>query len=126
MLSLLFWLLACICHALMEKFITHHSKSIFRNAKSFSFFGSNSWTRKYKDHNPQAGTAFWGSTTFLVWVTDGYHLIQWMMLWFLAGAVVTLDVPMEGVEAWIAVILVFRISWTLVFKLFYEVLLAKK
>ena len=35
-----------------------------------------SWTNKYKDGNPDLGPAFFGSTTFLVGATDGYHLMR--------------------------------------------------
>lgn len=33
-----------------------------------------SWTRKWKDGDKSQGEAFWGSSTILVFVTDGYHL----------------------------------------------------
>ena len=35
-----------------------------------------SWTNKYKHNNPQAGSKFLFSTTGLVWLTDGKHLMD--------------------------------------------------
>lgn len=45
-----------------------------------------SWTNKYKNGNKEEGARFPGSTTWLVWLTDGYHLFRtlervcWVML----------------------------------------------
>lgn len=53
----------------------------FRDAFSYrcdncnSFFnGKNSWLNKYKHRNISEGPAYFGSTTFLVFTTDGPHL----------------------------------------------------
>lgn len=54
----------------------------FRDASQFGriknagpyFNGLHSWKLKYKDGNPQNGPAFFGSTTFLVMLTDAPHL----------------------------------------------------
>jgi len=35
-----------------------------------------SWKNKYKNGNPDEGPAFFGSTTFMVGITDGYHLMR--------------------------------------------------
>lgn len=39
-----------------------------------------SWTNKYKDGNPGNGAAFFLSTTWLVWLTDGWHQVKFLML----------------------------------------------
>ena len=36
--------------------------------------GKISHQNKYKNFDPQQGPAYFGSTTFLVWTTDSYHL----------------------------------------------------
>ena len=127
MYSPLFWILACICHAMMERIANQHGHSIFRRASSYGFWGKNSWTRKYRDNNPQAGPLFWGSTTFLVFLTDGYHLTQWLMFWFLAAAVLTFDYTMyiTGPEAFIAVFIIYRLGWALLFWLFHDFILRR-
>ena len=42
-----------------------------------------SWTRKYKNNDHTQGPAFFGSTTFLVFITDGWHLMQELYKWLL-------------------------------------------
>lgn len=32
-----------------------------------------SWKNKYKNNDPTQGPKFFGSTTFLVWLTDAWH-----------------------------------------------------
>lgn len=38
-----------------------------------------SWVNKYKDGDITKGEKFFGSSTFLVWLTDGIHLIKLAM-----------------------------------------------
>ncbi len=38
--------------------------------------GKNSWTNKYKNHDPNQGAAFFGSTTVFVSVTDAPHFFN--------------------------------------------------
>ena len=47
------------------------------------FLGKESWRRKYKNLDPSDGPAFIGSTTFLVFVTDGWHLSKAVTLFCL-------------------------------------------
>ena len=35
-----------------------------------------SWRNKYKNGEPTQGAKHFGSTTFLAWTTDGYHLMR--------------------------------------------------
>jgi hypothetical protein len=50
-----------------------------------------SHTNKYKNHNPKLGPKFLLSTNALVWVTDGYHLCNFLAnnLLFTALALLT-------------------------------------
>lgn len=48
--------------------------------------GGQSWKNKYKDRNPAKGRAFLGSKTWLVFLTDGWHLAQFFKLLFLGLA----------------------------------------
>lgn len=66
----------------------HHKQSIFWRGDEFSFWGRNSWVRKWKYGNPELGRKFFGSTTFLVWLTDGWHLIKFLYLLLLCAALV--------------------------------------
>lgn len=44
---------------------------------------SESWRNKWKDGDPEKGEKFFGSSTFLVWLTDGWHLFQAIFLYSL-------------------------------------------
>lgn len=46
-----------------------------------------SWMNKYKNGDPAQGAKFLGSTTYLVFMTDGYHLTRFIEHMFNAGAV---------------------------------------
>jgi hypothetical protein len=46
----------------------------FHNHSTNKFWGENSWTNKYKDHNPSKGKTFIGK--YFVFLTDGWHLLK--------------------------------------------------
>lgn len=49
--------------------------SLYRMDGASDFWnGKHSWTNKYKNHDIVQGRAYWGSTSFLVWTTDGAHV----------------------------------------------------
>ena len=67
----------------MDTIQFHYDKSIFSNlsVKKQQWFNPGmSWMNKYKYRNPNYGPAFFGSTTFLVWITDAWHFFQNIML----------------------------------------------
>lgn len=37
-----------------------------------------SWKNKWKDGDKEKGERFFGSSTFLVWLTDGWHLLKFL------------------------------------------------
>lgn len=49
-------------------------QSAFNIKKATSFFGIESWKRKYKNNDKANGLAYLFSDTLLVWTTDGWHL----------------------------------------------------
>ena len=51
-------------------------KRAFPNANDQFWNPDISWRNKWKDGNPDLGRKFPGSTTILVWTTDGYHLTR--------------------------------------------------
>ena len=74
-------IIAAISNAVMDTISFRFEKSIFSKFKNKDWFDpSISWKNKYKDKCPDKGPAFWGSTTFFVWVTDAWHFFQMIML----------------------------------------------
>lgn len=51
-------------------------ESVFRDANSEYWNPKVSWRNKYKNQDPTQGPAYFGSTTFLAWTTDAYHLMR--------------------------------------------------
>jgi hypothetical protein len=45
-----------------------------------TFAGPGSWRNKYKNRDPNQGPAFPGATTWLVWLTDAWHLVKFLMI----------------------------------------------
>ena len=67
-----------ISKSIMDTCNFHFEQSIFFNNEWFNM--KESWKNKYKDRDPLKGPAFFGSTTFFVWVTDAWHFFQQIML----------------------------------------------
>ena len=90
MITIIFITLAAFFNALMDTLTFHYESSIFADyPKLKQFFdGYLSWRNKYKNGNPLDGRKFFGSTTFLVWLTDGWHLFKCAMLLCFAIAIV--------------------------------------
>jgi len=102
-----------------------------RVRKPYSFWGTESWVRKYDHIRPYASERavilaapdnwyyrlfkikykerFPLSATALVFVTDGYHLTQWIMIKAICGAIAT---------CWTD-FFVYWILWTMVFNVVY-------
>jgi hypothetical protein len=122
--------LAAILAAMGDIMAHKHASSIFNKTGNFSFWGANSWVRKYKYNNPKAGRAFFGSTTFLVWLTDGWHLVKtlkWLLI-FVAIMIGEVYYPI-GSGHWSLTALEFVIMLVVyggVFELFYTFILRRR
>ena len=90
---LLLVLLAGLSNGVMDTLQFHYSKSIFRKDSLF-WNPAMSWKNKYKTSGGELlkplTPKFPGSTTFLVWTTDGWHLFQMIMFACLRTALVLL------------------------------------
>jgi hypothetical protein len=53
-------------------------KRVFPNANDNYWNPQVSWVNKYKNGNSADGPKYMGSTTYLVWTTDGYHLTRFI------------------------------------------------
>lgn len=58
----------------LREMATHHPNDLPSGWNRDYWDNSKSWTRKYKNGDPQQGPKFPLSTSALVFVTDGYHL----------------------------------------------------
>lgn len=75
-------LLAGAANGAMDVQAQKHSSSVWADLPPDHFWGRESWRRKWNwtDDGRINGERFWGSSTFLVWTTDGWHLSKTISL----------------------------------------------
>lgn len=81
-LIIILLIIAAISKAIMDVVSFRFERSIFFKPKKWSnwFNPYGSWQNKYKNRDPKQGKRFFGSTTFLVWMTDAWHFFQMIMI----------------------------------------------
>jgi hypothetical protein len=125
-IALFCWLLAGFCKGIMDTLQFHYAKSSFADRDPLFWNPKVSWRNKYKNGDPQAGPKFPFSTTWLVFLTDAWHLFQTVMLAgyrtvlvLLASLFFDLDLWIWA-GIWIGLSLLFssgfHLSYTLLFK----------
>ena len=123
MISLLFIILAAVINAAMDTLNARYQTSVFKtnNTKINQFTDpALSWANKWKNGDKTQGERFFGSSTFLVWTTDAWHLFKMLMLACYSVAIVTYN-PMihpviDAVVYWITFGIVFELFWAKIFK----------
>ena len=87
-----------------------------------------SWENKYKDNDPKKGEKFLGSTTVMVFLTDGWHLMKWFRNISLFSSLpffVYNYIPISN-NIWLVILYAFgmyginRIGFNLIYKLIYK------
>ena len=128
MILVLLVVIIAISQAIEDILQYKHHLSIFSNAGQYSFWGKDSWIRKYKYGNHALGPKFFGSTTFLIWLTDGWHMVKmiWMVTVFVA--IVFLDAYTQTLVWYynLLEVVVLLLVYGSVFELFYRFILRKK
>jgi hypothetical protein len=82
-------IIAAISNAVMDTIYFNFENSIFSNFKNQNWYNPMiSWKNKYKGKDPNNGPAFWGSTTFFVFLTDAWHFFQMIMLSSISIAII--------------------------------------
>jgi hypothetical protein len=81
----LFLFLTGACKGVMDVLNFKYRRSIFFGRSYWNM--DTSWMYKWKGNNPVMGERFWGSSTIFVWLTDGWHLVQFFMIKFIFLAV---------------------------------------
>lgn len=115
MISIIFIVLASICKSIKDTLNFHFETSVFRNLGKF-WCPAISWKNKYKDDlkTPK----FFGATTFFVWITDGWHLFDFLQIVLTICAIV-----FYTKIVWCIVdIFIFYCIFTICFELIYRML----
>jgi len=133
MISILFFILAGICNAIMDKINFHWDESIFKDSRFEQW--SNplySYKNKWKNKsNSLDGERFPGSSTIFVWTTDLSHLAQSLMIsFFILGGIFYADGLIDVYETQcintVIDFIIFKIVFSLTFELFWSIVLMKK
>lgn len=122
MLFLFSWLFAAICNAVMDVLAFKYKRSIFKNMNPNFWNPSISWRNKYKDNDERKGPAFLGSTTFLVFTTDAWHLFQFLSNSFIILGILFIVNMMYDLNWWMYLsgFVILKTIWGFVFETFYE------
>jgi hypothetical protein len=111
-------IIAAILNAAMDLVSVKFQISIFSEWKSLAWFcdGNLSWKNKWKNGDSKQGERFLGSSTFLVWTTDLWHLLKTLMLiCFYLGIVMY-----EPLVNPVADFFIFYFGFGFIFTLFYD------
>lgn len=132
MISAIFFILAGICNAIMDKILFHWDRSIFKGSK-WEWWANpeTSYRNKWKNgSNSLGGEKFPGSSTIFVWITDLWHFAQSLMItFFLLGAIFYGEGMVSIFETnWINSLLdlvIYKVLFSLSFELWWSILLEK-
>ena len=123
--SVCLFILAGVLDAIMDVISTKWPVSIFskiRNEKVIDWCNPiHSWPNKWKNGNINNGEKFFGSSTFLVWLTDLWHLSKMLML-------LSVCIGAALFTPWINIFLdafILYLAYTVTFQLFYGKILLK-
>jgi hypothetical protein len=122
-ISIVLMIFAGIWNSVMDVLKTRYNTSIFSSWKNQTWLKpSLSWRNKWKDGDRSKGEKFFGSSTFLVWITDFWHLAKMLMLLGVAFSIVMY----QPIVAWWIDWFILYCSFTIPFELFYSKVLVKK
>lgn len=115
MYSLALIIISAVANSVMDTLKFRFGRSIFNRSQWLQFCGPQSWRNKWKD-GLEGKEKFMFSSTILVFITDAWHLSQFIMLKCFVLAVI-LYKPL--VNCW-ADFLIYSVSFSLTFELFFS------
>ena len=122
-ISILLMIFAGFWNSVMDVLKTRYNTSIFASWKHQTWLKpSLSWRNKWKNGDKSKGEKFFGASTFLVWLTDFWHLAKMLMLLGIAFAIVFY----EPIVAWWIDWFILYCAFTVPFEIFYSKILVKR
>jgi hypothetical protein len=133
-IAIILWSLAGAAEAVMETLQFHFSISVFADKNPLFWNPKESWRNKYKDGDPNKGPKFFLSTSSLVFLTDGFHLAQFIQLSAIRTSLVLLAstfltipyTPLWNAAVWAGIWIALVLPFSGAFHLLYSYLLVKK
>lgn len=139
MIILILLFISFSAYAVMWTLQFHFTESVFKNLNGNYWNPAISWTNKWnvsksfkeavENPNSGKGERFPGSSTFFVWLTDAFHLFQFIFLnsLFLALSFMADGKSFSGITlVWWEAYIVIRLVYALVFEGLFGWLLIKK
>lgn len=122
------WMGAAICNGVMDVLAFKFKTSIFRKLNEDFWNPSKSWRNKYKNKNVNEGPAFLGSTTVFSFVTDAWHLFQFLTKTCIETSLTLLFSHIYCLNWWQGILLFFgfKIVWGILFELFFSKFFRKR
>ncbi len=124
--------LAGLCKAVSDTVADHYADSIFSKLNPWFWNKNISWTNKYSTHMVLHGEErkekFPLSTSMLVWLTDGWHLFNFLGNNLICIGAVCLGVSCIKISVieWVIIGVVIKCLHSLGFNLGYNILFNKK
>ena len=122
-------LISSASKAIMDTLQFHYDTSVFKNVKNQNWWNpAVSHLNKYKNRDSRQGRRFFGSTTFLVFLTDAWHFFQEIFLDTLIFSIllgININVTFKW-WYWLVAYLLIKIVMGSFFELFYSIILKKK
>lgn len=121
MITLTFLILAAVANGFMDMTFNNYAASVFNDQRFNPLFWSPavSWRNKWKYGDPAYGERFFGSSTFLVWLTDAWHIFKALFILFFLGTCISAGVYGPVISP-LWDMLLFAVVWGLMFELTYR------
>jgi len=121
------WALAAGCNAVMDVLNFKFKTSVFNKLNPDYWNPAKSWRNKYKNKMAYQGPAFIGSTTFLSFLTDAWHLFQFLSNSLQALSVVFVFEACCGLDWYynLALFLALKATWGIIFEPLYRTILRR-
>jgi len=121
-ISAILLFMAGIAKGIQDTLQFHFSESPFAKKNEDFWNPERSWTNKYKDWPEDMRPRFWGAKTFLVFLTDGWHLFSTIELTCIQAAVALPAVAALGVPMWwsLPAIAVLKLVFGAGFRIYYK------
>lgn len=98
-ITLLLILIAGLANGLMDR-ISFHYHTIPKSWNENYWNPQKSWKNKWKNGDAKQGEKFWLSSTFLVALTDGWHILKSVMLMMITLAI-TINIEYQLTKYWL-------------------------
>lgn len=120
-ITIILIIISGIGKSIMDTLQFHYGGSIFTHNQSW-WNPKITWKHKYKNDDYTQGPAFWGSTTYLVFLTDAWHFFQFLFLNSLfISIIIAIPFPFfNNIWDFILSFLIYRIIFGTVFEISFR------